>query len=240
MIADAAQKREAVREASFVEVIEEQAADPASFIPMRQEKIAIAPVLVSFVHIRAEGQACGARSSVPVQHVLVERIIRREIEPAAEPPNGRCTLGGCEEKSDVAMRRGRVGASRMKYQRYPHGLEGCTRDFRAQVGCRLRHLLPVHMRERYTGPLEYRTVRQYPALAAAAFRTLPQVAPKSCGIERFHGCGNAVVQILQVALHGGRIRGGGIRRCSWGVSHDPNSSSASSSFSSPVVLRRVA
>ena len=46
MIADAAQQAEATSEAAFVEIVEEQPADAARLIAMRQEKIAIAPLLV--------------------------------------------------------------------------------------------------------------------------------------------------------------------------------------------------
>src|ERR1700683_2656077 len=117
MVSHTLQKSEAARESAFVEIIEEQTAYPAGFIPVRQEKIAVAPLLVFFVPVRAKWLARGARGAMPVQHVLIERIVRREIEAAAEPPNGRRALGRSHEKPHIAMRGRHIGVSRMKHQR---------------------------------------------------------------------------------------------------------------------------
>ncbi len=89
MIADAALIVEAALEAPFVQVVEEQAADAARLVAMLEEEISIAPFLVLRIHVVAEACACLLRGPVPVQDVFVERIVRREIEAAAEPPGAR-------------------------------------------------------------------------------------------------------------------------------------------------------
>ena len=98
------------------------------------------------------------------------------------------------------MRGGRVGISRMKHQRQAHGLEGGAGDFRAQVRCRLRHLLArIHARTRR--PLA-RTPRR-----RSSTRLSPPPPSGRCQrsrrnfarVERFHRRRDAVVQVLQVA-----------------------------------------
>src|ERR1039457_3429897 len=192
---------------------------------MRQEKISIAPLLVFFVYARAEGLAGGECGSVPVQHVLVEGIKGREIEPAAEPPNGGTALRCRYQETDIAMGGRRVGTSRVKNQRYSHGFERRSGDFQPQVRSRLRHLFPVDMRKGYAGSLEYLAAAQHAALAAAAFSALPRIAPEFRGVERLYRFGDAIVQPLQVVLDRGCIRCGGDRYRAVGDSHRLNAAS---------------
>ena len=102
MIADAALIREAALEAPLVQIVEEQAADAARFVAMLEKEIAIAPFLVLRVHVGAERVAGLLRGAMPVQHVFIERIVRREIEAAAEPP-GR-TLSPCGARRSARWR----------------------------------------------------------------------------------------------------------------------------------------
>src|SRR5262249_48959672 len=85
VIADAAHVREAALETPCVEIIEEQSAHAARFVPVLQEEVPVAPVLVLGIHGRAERSAGALRRAMPVQYILVERVVRREIEAAAEP-----------------------------------------------------------------------------------------------------------------------------------------------------------
>ena len=103
------------------------------------------------------------------------------------------------------MRGRRMRISRMKHQRQTHGLERRAGDLRTRVRRGRRHLLAEHVRERHAGALEHRTVAQDAALAAAAFRPRPGIAPKFRGVDRFHGRGDAVMQVVQVALDRGCV-----------------------------------
>src|ERR1700678_419470 len=124
MIAHAAQEAERPLESTFIEVVEKQAANASGFVPMRQEEIAVAPLLVLSVSVRAERPAGVASRAMPVQHVLVVGIVRREIEAAAEPPDRGPGARRGHQEADIAVRGRRMRISRMKYQRQAHGLEG--------------------------------------------------------------------------------------------------------------------
>src|SRR5690606_7295474 len=96
-VADRAQVAEVGLEV-LVQVVEEQAADAAGLVSMPEEEVLVAPPLVRVVaRLAAVGLAQGARGAVPVQHVLVERIERGEVEAAAEPPgHGLAVAHGAE------------------------------------------------------------------------------------------------------------------------------------------------
>ena len=142
-----------------------------------------------------------------MQHILVIGIVGREIEAAAEPPLGGAAARRGDQEAYIAVGRRRVRISRMKHQGQTHGLEGCAGNFGALDGRGRRHFVAEHMRERHARPLEYRTVAQDAALAAAASRSIPSIAPESCAVDRFHGRGDSVMQIVQVALDRGCIHG---------------------------------
>src|SRR5258708_329424 len=86
MIADASREAEGMVEALVGVVVEEQTADAACFVTMRQEEIAVAPGLVFLVHAGPEGLAGRPGGAMPEQDVFVDPPVRREIEAAAEPP----------------------------------------------------------------------------------------------------------------------------------------------------------
>src|SRR3546814_944398 len=70
-----------------VQVVEEQPADAARLVAVLEEEVLVAPALVRLVAFLAtERLAQRARGAVPVQHVIVERIERGQVEAAAEPP----------------------------------------------------------------------------------------------------------------------------------------------------------
>src|SRR5690606_2915171 len=85
VIAHAAQVREAAFEAPLVQIVEEESADAAGFVAMLEEEIAIAPILVPRIRVIAERCARVASGAMPVQHVFFERVVRGEVETAAEP-----------------------------------------------------------------------------------------------------------------------------------------------------------
>src|SRR5450756_158548 len=122
MIAHATREAEGMIEAVLGVVVEEQAADTARFVSMRQIKVAIAPGLALLVHARPEALTGRSGGEMPVEDVFVERIVRREIEAAAEPPHGGQTSRRRNEEAHIAMRGGCIGVPRMEHQRKAHGL----------------------------------------------------------------------------------------------------------------------
>src|ERR1700676_948910 len=205
MLTDAALKSKGTVKSAFVQIVEEQAADTAGLVSMRQEKVAIAPLLVFLIESRAERYARVPRGSMPMEHILVVGVVRREVEAAAEPPDFRARERPRHQEPDIAMRGGRMRISRVKYQRQAHRLEGRACDIRTQVRRGWRHLLAEHMRDRHSRALEYGAIAQYAAFAAAAFGPNPSVAAKSHCIGIFHRRGDAILQIDQVALYRGCV-----------------------------------
>src|SRR5450755_4573890 len=116
MLADAALKRERAIKSVFVQIVKEQSADAAGFVSMRQKKVAIAPAFVFLVEIGSECLARIPRGSMPVQHILIEWVVRREVEAAAEPPDFRAGGRTRNQESDIAMGGRRIRISRMKHQ----------------------------------------------------------------------------------------------------------------------------
>src|ERR1700721_830788 len=91
---------------------------------MRQEKVAVAPLLVFLVRGRPERPAGVASRPVPVQHILVIRIVRREIEAAAEPPDRGPRARRGHQEADVAVGGRCMWISRMKYSDRPMASKG--------------------------------------------------------------------------------------------------------------------
>ena len=96
------------------EIVEERAADAARLAAVLQEEVRVALLLEARVGAAAERRARGARVLVPVHAVLVEAVVRREIEAAAEPP----------DRSSV--RRRRLNSRRFMCVVGAYGFRGCT------------------------------------------------------------------------------------------------------------------
>src|ERR1700684_3609690 len=71
VIANAALKCKATTKAAVVQIVEEQSADAAGFVSMRQEKIAVAPSLIFLVSVRPERLTGVARATMPMEHILI-------------------------------------------------------------------------------------------------------------------------------------------------------------------------
>ena len=80
-------KSETLVEAGLVEVIEEQPADAARFAAVLEVEVLVAPGLEAWVKVLAEGVAGPPGDPVPVYDVLVEGVIRCQVEAATEPPD---------------------------------------------------------------------------------------------------------------------------------------------------------
>src|SRR5690606_33601159 len=87
-IADAAQEAEAMLEAAFVQIVEEQAADSTGFAAVLDIEVLVAPALEAGVVVGAERIARRFRHAMPMHAVLLVAVVRREVEAAAEPPDG--------------------------------------------------------------------------------------------------------------------------------------------------------
>src|SRR5207342_1190559 len=112
-IADRAQVGEVALEVR-VQVVEEQAADAAGLVAMLDEEIFVAPALVRGVaRLPTEWVAQRARAAMPVQYVLVERIERRQVEAATEPPRHGFAIAPGLEVADVGVRGRHVGIAWM-------------------------------------------------------------------------------------------------------------------------------
>ena len=129
----------------LVKVIKKQAADAARLVPVFQEEVVIAPFLVSVVNIVAKRLTGRSGRSVPVQYVVMERVIRCKIEPAAEPPHHFTIVCVGRKKAEVRMCRRYVGVFRVQNQRDTHGLETFTSQFRSAPGSRWRHFITKHV-----------------------------------------------------------------------------------------------
>src|SRR3546814_6659273 len=82
-----------------------------------QEEIFVAPALVRGVAVVAERRAQVARGAVPVQYVFVDRIERREVEAAAEPPGHRLPVAYGAEVAHVGVRGRHVRIARVEEDR---------------------------------------------------------------------------------------------------------------------------
>src|SRR3546814_14017284 len=85
-----------------------------------QEEIFVAPALVRGVAVVAERRAQVARGAVPVQYVFVDRIERREVEAAAEPPGQRLPVAYGAEVAHVGVRGRPVRIARVDDQGNAH------------------------------------------------------------------------------------------------------------------------
>src|SRR5690606_16334832 len=78
-------------ESPFVQIVEKQPADAARFVAMLQIKIFVAPFFKARINIGAERHAGLAGCTVPVNAILLETVIGRQVVTAAEPPYGFCS-----------------------------------------------------------------------------------------------------------------------------------------------------
>ena len=84
-VAHGAQHREALLEAEFREIVEEDAADAARLVAVLQEKIVVAPALEARMQVGAEGRQRVATRLVEMPRILLDTVIRRQVHAAAEP-----------------------------------------------------------------------------------------------------------------------------------------------------------
>src|SRR4029077_4850519 len=86
-VADGGEEGEGAVEASVVEIVEEQAADAARLVAVAEEEGLVAPTVENRRGLRAESVAGRPRGAVEMDGVLLETVVRGEVEAAAEPPD---------------------------------------------------------------------------------------------------------------------------------------------------------
>jgi len=86
-VAGRPQKLKTAIEPVFVDVIKEQPTDTTRLIAVLQEKILVTPGLVARVEVITKRIARRFGGLVPVNDIFFERIVRRQVEPATEPPD---------------------------------------------------------------------------------------------------------------------------------------------------------
>src|SRR6185312_9531990 len=173
VVADALEEGEAALEPPLVEIVEKDPADPSRLLAVAEVEVFVAPRLVARVDLRTERRARLAGGAVPVDGVLLEAIVGREVEPAAEPPDGRLALLLGDEEADVHVRRGHVGIERMEDEGDAERLEAAPRELRPVNGGRRRKPRAEDMGETDPRLLEDRAAGENPRPAAAALRPLP-------------------------------------------------------------------
>src|SRR6185436_17334936 len=209
MIADAALIGEAALEAPLVQIVEEQAADAARLVAVLEKEIPVAPLLVARVHVVAERRARLLGRAVPVQDVFVERIVRGEIESAAEPPGNRVLLGRAEEPH-VGVSRRDVRVQRMKYQRHTGSEPLRILQFGSLRRRARRQLCAHHVRKIYAGLLEERAIAEHATFAAAAFGALPRIPSKPRrAVRLLDSVTDAVLKSAQIGQYCRDVGSGG-------------------------------
>ena len=198
----------------LVQVVEEQAADAARLAAMLEQEVLVAPALVRVVaRVAAERLAQRARGAVPVQHVLVERIERRQVEAAAEPPRHRLAVAHRAEVAHVRVRGRQVGVARVEHQRHADRAPRGAGQLRPRGARRRRQRGAGHIGEADAGLLEHRAVAQDPRAPAAAFGALPRVLDEArAAVGGFDRGADAVLQAGEVVADAVEV-GRGVR--SW-------------------------
>ena len=69
-----------------LEVVEEDAADAATLVPVRHQEVVVAPALEARVVAGVVGVAGRLQRAVEVHHVLLDQVVGRQVGAAAEPP----------------------------------------------------------------------------------------------------------------------------------------------------------
>ena len=208
-----------------VEIVEEDAADAAGLLAMRQVEILVAPLLE--LRMIDRGRMPGADvlpDAMEVDHVLAERIVRRQVRAAAEP-----LLVSLRQEAKVGMHRRHHRILRMQHQRHARGDEPPTlaRHMRCELG---RHFA-VDQRPVDAGLLEDAAVGEDARPAAAAAGAVPGVFAKRLAVDLGDAGADAVLQIAEIGGCGVEIGHRGYLLLTASRAFSQNGSDATSSVS---------
>ena len=168
---------------------------------------------------------------MPVQHVLVEGVMGRQVEAAAEPPDGSTTGRFGDEKAHVHVRGGDVRILRVEHQRDAHRFPACVGEVGATGARRGRQALAHHVRKTHSALFQQGAVPQHPAFPATALLAIPGVAAEhGLTVRGFDRGGDPLLQVRQVGADGRLVgtAGHGRARCGGGGFHG---------VGTPVLLR---
>src|SRR6185369_1000558 len=181
-IGDRSHHREAVHEAAFGEVVEEDATDAALLAAVLQAEILVAPGLEARVLVAAEWVERGLADAMEMNRVLLEAVIGRQVHAAAEPDHGIALLRRGGQHANVHVHRGRVRIARMEHQRHAQRLETAA------------------------GALEHLAVLQdhgdAVALQGFALALLPLVLDELAAVHIRASSDDAILQLHQVVAYG--------------------------------------
>src|SRR5688572_5828639 len=175
---------------------------------MRQVEVAVAPGLVPVIAARGAGAGV-ARGAMPVKHVLAHRVVRRQVEAAAEPPHGRAVCRLRDEVTEVQVRRRHVRVVRVQHERDAHRRERRSRERRPVVRGRSGQARGRDFGIVDAALLDERAVLQHARFAAAAARALPAVAAEGChAVGALDRVDEALLQAGEPLAHGDAISHG--------------------------------
>ena len=173
---------------------------------MLQAEVIVTPGFETWVFVGTEGGQCVAAHGVKVLRIFFKAIVGREVHATAKPADRFTTAHGRGgNHAHVHVHRGHIRVARVKHQRHTHGLERCTRQFRAVLCGRRRQLWPADVRKPTACPLEHRPTFQ-DACDAAALQPLtcwlgPSVFQKCRAIDLGNGRGDACLQTGEVGAN---------------------------------------
>ena len=142
---------------------------------MLKEKIIVTGLFETLMQLSSERRNGISGRAVPVDGVGDVPIVRREIEAAAKPPNGRSFFVIGDKKADVGVASRNVGIARMDHERNPERFPDAAGEFWAVRGRGRRELITVDMGERDAGFFENGAFGEDARAAAAALGTRPQI-----------------------------------------------------------------
>ncbi len=145
---------------------------PRGSLRCLRKKYVVAGPLESLVQ-PGESLERKAVHAVEVHAVLLDRIVRREVHAAAEPPYR--ILSSRREEPHVHVHRRHVRIARMQHERDAHRLPRAPGELRPRRRGRGRQLRPGDVREAHAGALEKRAILDDPRDAPAALGALPFV-----------------------------------------------------------------
>src|SRR5699024_523307 len=139
-------QRETVVKPEPVEIVEEQTADTARFVAVREKEVVVAPLLEFRVQVVAKRRTSLARHAMPGHHVFLEAIKRCQVKATAKPTYWRLAILFRDKETHVGVAGGHVRVVRVDHQRDAHGLKGSACQFRSMRGGGRRQARAMNVR----------------------------------------------------------------------------------------------
>ncbi|MNO73209.1 hypothetical protein D3C76_641700 [compost metagenome] len=170
---------------------------------MLEVEVAVAPGLVTRIHVGAERCAGLFGHAVPVDAVFFVAIVWRQVKAAAEPPYGLFTFLFGDEEANVGVGSGHMRVVRVYNQRHAQGFEATACQFGAVGTGRRRQAATKHMGEVDPAFFDHVALTDNPRAAPATGFAHPGVLDEAgAAVFGFEGRADAVLQVEQVGFHG--------------------------------------